>query len=95
MRLTQQERTQLRKLIDRATRAHAAAHTATALLNHWCEGVYGCAPADIDCDEILDGVLGASGIPDGMEPEEFDAAMRDALAAAGRAALAGQGERDG
>lgn len=76
-------RRKLQSLIDRTVRHGAAFHTAQHALMEECLRVYGVEPGNIDCDSIIDKVLGGDGSPNGMMAEEFDEAMRAAMKAAG------------
>ena len=51
----------LQKLIDTAAKHGDAHFRAICALDEYCQEIYGTTPSDIDCDQILDAVYGASG----------------------------------
>lgn len=67
----------LQKLIDRTVAAVTTAQEAENALCEYCLAHYGAVPGDIDADQIIDGVLGGCGIPNGMSAEDFDRIMRE------------------
>ncbi len=73
-------RRKLQSLINRAAKTSTAFHNAQAALNDYCREVYGAEPGDLDCDDIIDGVLGGCGVCNGMTAEDFDASMKERLA---------------
>ena len=55
------ERKKLQRLIDRAAKAASAFYLANKALCEFCVEKYGCEPADVDCDQIIDAVQGGAG----------------------------------
>ena len=70
-------------LIDRAANTGAVAYSAQKALHDFCEERYGVTMTDIDCDFIIDSVLGGCGAPSGMSASDFDRHMIEAAALAG------------
>ena len=79
--LKSKQRTRLDKAIKRAAFTASRNFTAQAVLNDLCEEIYGTTASDIDCDQVLDGVMGLAGDTEGgMTVDEFDTAMRESMA---------------
>lgn len=66
----------MQKLIDRTVEASNAFQQAQRLLSEECLRVYGVEPGDVDCDVVIDAVLGGCGLSPGMSADAFDVAMR-------------------
>lgn len=69
----------LQALIDAAAKANTKAFEANEKLVYYCIEKYGVEPSEIDADDILDSVMGASGACSGMTAEAFDECMRSAM----------------
>ena len=69
----------LQRLIDKAVKTANAAYKASDALMNECMVIYGVIPGDVDCDEILDHVLGAIGMCSSMSAENFDKSMRECM----------------
>lgn len=70
---------QFQKMIDETAKHQSRFYDAQFALMKECEVRYGCTPSDVDCDEIIDLVLGGSGGAVGMTFKAFDAAMKEAI----------------
>ncbi|EPG2416616.1 hypothetical protein QEK82_001555 [Stenotrophomonas maltophilia] len=73
------ERRKLQRLINLTTKGANAFYWANKALCEFCIEKYGCEPADVDCDQIIDSVQGGAGDSAGLTADEFDAAMREAM----------------
>lgn len=73
------ERRKLQRLIDRTAKAASAFYWANKALCEFCIEKYGCEPADVDCDKIIDSVQGGAGDSAGLTADDFDAAMIEAM----------------
>ena len=76
---SEKERRRLQRLINRTAKAASAFYMANKALCEVCIEKYGCEPADVDCDQIIDSVQGGAGDSAGLTADEFDAAMREAM----------------
>lgn len=72
---------QLNAALRKLTKLNAEAHLLDAMICDHCLVVYGVQPADVDNDEHIDGVAGASGCPGGMTADELERSMsvRDSI----------------
>lgn len=77
------ERKKLQRLIDRTAKAASAFYLANKALCDFCVEKYGCEPADVDCDQIIDAVQGGAGVSAGLPADDFDEAMVEAMELAG------------
>lgn len=77
--MTRWRMSNLQRLIDKCQKANEKFYYAQAELNKFCEGRYGVAPSDIDCDVIIDSLLGGCGAGNGMTAKQFDAEMKAAM----------------
>jgi hypothetical protein len=68
---------ELQSLIDRTAAAVSASYDSCKALDAYCMQHYGFTPEEIDCDPVIDAVLGGSGPAPGMTAEEFDRHMRE------------------
>lgn len=75
----------MQRLINRTARASSLFYEANKELCTYCLEVYGCEPADVDCDQVIDAVQGGAGASAGLSVQEFDAAMREAIEMCGGA----------
>jgi 2C-methyl-D-erythritol 2,4-cyclodiphosphate synthase len=69
----------LQRLIDRTVKANNDFQRAQSVLMEECLKRYGHEPGDVDCDAIIDSVLGGCGVSDGMSAEDFDREMSAAV----------------
>jgi len=74
-RLSSSEKKKLQRMIDKTAAASTEFYKAQDELYNWCDQKYGYGPGDIDCDEIIDGVLGGCGQSNGMPAVKFHNAM--------------------
>jgi len=61
--------------LDQLTKAHNKVHTLRAKIERHSIAVYGADPADIDCDQFIDGADGGCGVSEGMTTDEFHKEM--------------------
>lgn len=71
---------ELQRLINKCAAANETYYFAQKALNEYCERRYGAAPSDLDCDDIIDALLGGAGAGNRMTAKAFDKQMKDALA---------------
>lgn len=77
------ERRKLQRLINLTTKGANAFYWANKALCEFCIERYGCEPADVDCDQIIDAVQGGAGVSAGLPADDFDEAMVEAMELAG------------
>ncbi len=70
---------ELQRLINKCAAANETFYFAQKALNAYCEQRYGAAPSDVDCDEIIDALLGGGGAGNKMTAKQFDNAMKASM----------------